>query len=25
MEQLSFVRSWGGRFLARTPELRILD
>jgi 2-polyprenyl-3-methyl-5-hydroxy-6-metoxy-1,4-benzoquinol methylase len=25
MEQLSFVRDWGGRFLARTPELRILD
>jgi 2-polyprenyl-3-methyl-5-hydroxy-6-metoxy-1,4-benzoquinol methylase len=25
MKQLSFVRSWGGRFLARTPELRILD
>jgi SAM-dependent methyltransferase len=25
MEQLSFVRSWGGRFLARTPELLILD
>jgi hypothetical protein len=25
MEQLSFVREWGGRFIARTPELRILD
>jgi SAM-dependent methyltransferase len=23
IEQLSFVRSWGGRFLARAPELRV--
>jgi hypothetical protein len=23
MEQLSFVREWGGRFLVRTPELRV--
>jgi SAM-dependent methyltransferase len=25
MEQLSFVRSWDGRFLVRTPELRVYD
>jgi SAM-dependent methyltransferase len=25
MEQLSFVRDWGGRFLVRTPELRVYD
>ena len=25
MEQLSFIRSWGGRFLVRTPELRVYD
>jgi 2-polyprenyl-3-methyl-5-hydroxy-6-metoxy-1,4-benzoquinol methylase len=25
MEQLSFVRSWGGRFLVRTPDLRVFD
>ncbi len=25
MEQLSFVRSWGGRFLARAPELRVFE
>lgn len=24
-EQLAFVRSWGGRFLARTPDFRVLD
>jgi len=24
VEQLSFVREWGGRFAARTPELRLL-
>ncbi len=25
MEQLSFIRDWGGRFLVRTPELRVYD
>jgi C-methyltransferase C-terminal domain/Putative zinc binding domain/Methyltransferase domain len=25
MEQLSFIREWGGRFVVRTPELRIYD
>ena len=25
MAQLSFVREWGGRFLVRTPELRVYD
>jgi SAM-dependent methyltransferase len=25
MEQLSFIREWGGRFLVRTPELRVYD
>ena len=25
MEQLSFIRSWGGRFLVRTPQLQIFD
>jgi SAM-dependent methyltransferase len=25
MEQLSFVREWGGRFVVRTPELRVYD
>ena len=25
MEQLSFVREWGGRFLVRAPELRLFD
>jgi SAM-dependent methyltransferase len=25
VEQLSFVRNWGGRFLARTPDFRELD
>jgi 2-polyprenyl-3-methyl-5-hydroxy-6-metoxy-1,4-benzoquinol methylase len=25
MEQLSFVRNWGGRFLVRTPDLRVFD
>ena len=25
MEQLSFVREWGGRFLVRAPELRVYD
>jgi SAM-dependent methyltransferase len=25
MEQLSFVREWGGRFMVRTPELRVYD
>jgi SAM-dependent methyltransferase len=25
MEQLSFVRSWGGRFLVRAPDLRVFD
>ncbi|MGA2454477.1 MAG: class I SAM-dependent methyltransferase [Solirubrobacteraceae bacterium] len=25
VEQLSFIREWGGRFAARTPELRLLS
>ena len=25
MEQLSFVRSWGGRFLVRAPDLRVFE
>jgi C-methyltransferase C-terminal domain/Putative zinc binding domain/Methyltransferase domain len=25
MEQLSFIREWGGRFIVRTPELRVYD
>jgi SAM-dependent methyltransferase len=25
MEQLSFVREWGGRFLVRAPELRVYE
>jgi SAM-dependent methyltransferase len=25
MQQLSFVRSWGGRFLVRAPELRVFE
>jgi SAM-dependent methyltransferase len=25
MDQLSFIRSWGGRFVVRTPELRVYD
>jgi SAM-dependent methyltransferase len=25
VEQLAFVREWGGRFAARTPELKLLD
>jgi 2-polyprenyl-3-methyl-5-hydroxy-6-metoxy-1,4-benzoquinol methylase len=25
MEQLSFVRAWGGRFLVRAPELRVFE
>ena len=25
MEQLSFIREWGGRFLVRGPELRVYD
>jgi hypothetical protein len=25
MEQLSFIRDWGGRFVVRTPELRVYD
>jgi hypothetical protein len=24
MEQLSFIREWGGRFAARTPDLTLL-
>ncbi len=24
-EQLAFIREWGGRFAARSPELRLLD
>ena len=24
VEQLSFIREWGGRFAARTPELTLL-
>jgi hypothetical protein len=23
MEQMSFIRDWGGRFVARSPELEI--
>jgi hypothetical protein len=25
MEQLSFIREWGGRFAARSPEIRVFD
>ena len=25
MEQMSFVREWGGRFAARSPEIRIFE
>jgi len=25
MEQLSYVREWGGRFAARSPELRLFE
>jgi hypothetical protein len=25
VEQLSFIREWGGRFAARTPELTLLS
>jgi SAM-dependent methyltransferase len=25
VEQLSFIREWGGRFAARTPELKLFD
>ena len=25
VEQLAFVREWGGRFAARTPEMKLLD
>jgi hypothetical protein len=25
MEQLAFVREWGGRFLARAPKLRVFE
>ena len=25
MEQLSFIREWGGRFAARSPELRLFS
>jgi hypothetical protein len=24
-EQLAYIREWGGRFAARSPELRLLD
>ena len=25
MQQLSFIREWGGRFAARTPQLTLQD
>ena len=25
MEQLSFIREWGGRFAARSPELKLFE